>query len=148
MPSLSSKRPGAFLAIIGILGLALLLTDQILRGATDHFYALILFVIVDFVLSGLVIARPGRTAFKLAAIWCALRIMLQLADISQAPLYQFTYAQFADYLFNPVSSLSSSLGNPPGVPGAVIDLMTALQVATTAVAWKNRSTLGTATSST
>lgn len=146
MPSLSSRRLGALLAIIGLLGLVILFTDQILRGATDHFYALIFFVIVDFVLSGLVIAKPGRTIFKLAAVWCALRIMLQLALISQAPLYQFTYAQFADYLFNPVSSLSSSLGNPTGIPGAVIDLLTALQVVTTAVAWKNRSTLGTATS--
>jgi len=128
MPSLSSNRLGALLAIIGILGVGILLTDQILRGATDHFYALILFVIVDFVLSGLVIARPSRIAFKLAAIWCALRIMLQLADISQAPLYQFTYAQFADYLFNPVSSLSSSLGNPPGVPGILLDLVIILEI--------------------
>jgi len=129
MPSLSSIRIGAILAVSGLLGLGILLTDQILRGVTDHFYALILFVIVDLVLSGLVVAKPGRAAFRLAAIWCALRIVLQLGDISQAPLYQLTYAQFADYLFNPVSSVSSSLGNPPGVPGLLLDLIIILEVA-------------------
>ena len=82
MPSLSSIRVGAILAVTGLLGLGILLTDQILRTATDHFYALILFVIVDFVLSGLVVAKPSRAAFRLAAVWCALRIVLQLGDIS------------------------------------------------------------------
>jgi hypothetical protein len=128
MPSPLVRRIGAPLALSGILGLGILLTDKILQGATDHFYALILFVIVDFLLSGLVVAKPDRTAFKLAAIWCTLRILLQLADISQAPVYQFTYAQFADYLFNPVSSLSSSLGNPPGVPGILLDLIIVLEL--------------------
>jgi len=137
MPSLSSMRIGVILAISGLLGLGILLTDQILRGVTDHFYALILFVIVDFVLSGWVVAKPGRTVFKLAAIWCALRIVLQLGDISQAPLYQLTYAQFADYLFNPVSSISSSLGNPPGVPGALLDLIIVLEVAIIVLVTRN-----------
>jgi len=49
MPSLSLRRLGELLGIIDILELGILLTDQILRGATDHFYALILFVIIDFV---------------------------------------------------------------------------------------------------
>lgn len=129
MSSLSSMRIGVILAISGLLGLGILLSDQFLPIATDHFYALILFVIVDFILSGSVVAKPGRIVFKLAAIWCALRIALQLADISQAPLYQLTYAQFADYLFNPVSSVSSSLGNPLGVPGALLDLIIVLEVA-------------------
>ncbi len=117
------------LATSGTLGVVILLTDQILRGAADHFYALLLFVIVDFALAGSVIAKPSIHIFRLSAIWCALRIILQVADISQAPIYQFTYAQFADYLFNPISSVSSSLGNPLGVPGALLDLIIIIELA-------------------
>ncbi|MGA2971759.1 MAG: hypothetical protein ABSE39_03930 [Candidatus Bathyarchaeia archaeon] len=42
-----------------------------------------------------------------------------------------------------VSGLAVSLGNPPGVPGALIDLILALEIAVFAVAWKGRPVAGT-----
>jgi hypothetical protein len=38
-------------------------------------------------------------------------------------MFQFTYAQFADYLFNPMSALPASLGNPVGIPPIPIDII-------------------------
>jgi hypothetical protein len=54
-------------------------------------------------------------------------------------MYQFTYAQFADYLFNPLSSLPASLGNPPGIPPIPIDLILIIDVAVLFTAVRARS---------
>jgi hypothetical protein len=120
------------------LGIALLALDNVLRtGATLHYYALLAFVIVDIAVGIYVLARPVKMVFSIAIIWCIVRIILQFADLSQAAVYQFSsYAQFADYLFNPASSLSISFGNPPGVPGLLIDLILVLEVAVIVVAWR------------
>jgi hypothetical protein len=133
----ASKACGPLLIVSAILGIGLLALDNVLRTATLHFYALITFVIVDIAIGLYVLARSGKMVFSIAIIWCVLRIILQFADISQASVYQFSsYGQFADYLFNPTSSLSVSLGNPPGVPGLLIDFNLILELAVTAIAWR------------
>ncbi len=124
------------------MGLVISGVDNVLRtGAPAHYYALIGLVSVDIVVGSFVVAKPTKIAFSIAIGWSLLRIILQVADISQASVYQFSsYGQFADYLFNPASALSVSLGNPPGVPGALIDLILILEMAVVAVAWKGRLT--------
>lgn len=136
--SRASKACGALLILSAILGIALLALDNVLRTyATIHYCALLAFVIVDIVVGIYVLARPRKMVFSIAIIWCIVRIVLQFADLSQASVYQFSsYGQFADFLFNPTSSLSVSLGNPPGVPGLLIDLILILEVAVIAIAWK------------
>ncbi len=136
----ASKVSGGLLAVTAILGLVILGLDNVLRtGAPPHYYALVGFVVVDIAVAILVITRPTKAAFSIVIGWCLLRIILQVADISQASAYQFSsYGQFADYLFNPASGLAVSLGNPPGVPGALIDLIIALEIALVIVAWKGR----------
>lgn len=136
----ASKVSGGLLALTGILGLAILGLDNVLRtGAPTHYYTLMGFVVVDFAVAILVMTKPTKTAFLIVIGWCLLRIILQVADISQASVYQFSsYAQFADYLFNPASGLAVSLGNPPGVPAALIDLIIVSEIAAVLVAWKGR----------
>jgi hypothetical protein len=125
----SARLVGILLVLCGILGIGILSMDQVLRGAIDptsgvplHYYALIVFVVLDFVFAGVAFAKPTK-GLALAAGWSLLRIIIQLADLSQAHTYMFRYTQFADYLFNPTSSLSTSFGNPPGVPAIFIDLI-------------------------
>jgi len=134
----ASKACGALLLLSAILGIALLALDNVLRTyATLHYYALLAFVVVDIAVGIYVLARPGKIVFSIAIIWCIVRIILQFADLSQASTYQFSsYGQFADYLFNPTSSLSVSFGNPPGVPGLLIDLILILELAVIAIAWR------------
>ena len=124
-----AKLAGVLLALCGILGILLLDMDQVLRGAIDpmvgvplHYYALIVFVVLDFVFAAVAFAKPVK-GLTLAGGWSLLRIIIQIADLSQAHAYMFRYTQFADYLFNPMSSLSTSSGNPPGVPAVFIDLI-------------------------
>ncbi len=121
-----------------MLGIALLALDNVLRTyATLHYYALLAFVIVDTAVGIYVLARPVKMVFSIAIIWCIVRIILQFADLSQASVYHFSsYGQFADYLFDPASSLSVSFGNPSGVPGLLIDLILILEVAVIAIAWR------------
>ncbi len=135
-----SKAVGGLLILTAVLGIILLSLDSVLRsGAPTHYYTLVLFVIVDIVIAIFVIAKSTPMGFTLALGWSLLRILLQVADVSQASVYQFSsYGQFADYLFNPTSSLSTSLGNPPGVPAALIDLILIFEVAVVALAWKGR----------
>ena len=127
--------------LTGILGIAILGTDNVLRsGAPMHYYALIVFVIVDFIVGAFVLTKGTRPALLVAIAWSILRIVLQIADLSQASVYQFSsYAQFADYLFKPTSGMAVSLGNPPGVPGALIDLIIVFELAVIAIAWGARS---------
>lgn len=136
----ASKVSGGLLIFSAIFGLLILGTDSVLRGASAHYFALIGFVILDIAVGILVIARPTKMAFSIAIGWSLLRIILQIADITQASTYQFSsYGQFADYLFNPGSGLAVSLGNPPGVPAALIDLIMIIEIAVTAISWKARS---------
>lgn len=136
----ASKVSGGLLILTAIFGLLILGTDNVLRtGAPAHYYALIGFVILDLAVGILVITKPTKTAFSIAIGWSLLRIILQIADVTQASAYQFSsYGQFADYLFNPGSGLAASLGNPPGVPAALIDLILIMEIAVIAVAWKGR----------
>jgi hypothetical protein len=126
------------LILSAILGIALLGLDNVLRTyATLHYYALIAFVVVDIAVGIYVVARPVKMVFSIAITWCIVRIILQFADLSQASAYQFSsYGQFADYLFNPASSLSVSFGNPLGVPGLLIDLILMLELAVIAITWR------------
>ncbi len=124
----------------GLLGTVILALDQVLRsGAPTHYYALIGFVVIDFLLGGLAFRMPRNLLVKLAVVWSVLRILIQLGDISQGPTFQFTYAQFADYLFNPLSSLPASLGNPLGIPPIPIDLILVIDIAVLITALRARS---------
>ncbi len=117
----------------------LLGVDQILReaaGAQAHLYALVAFVIIDFVVAGFVLAKGSKTAFTSAAAWSLIRIVLQAADVSQANVFDLSYSDFANYLFNPLLTTSP---NPPGVPGAIIDLIVLLEFIVVYVAWSARS---------
>ena len=136
-----SKVVGGLMFFTAILGAAVLAFDGVLpTGAPVHYYALAFFVIVDFAVGILVVARPSKQAYSFVICWCLLRIFLQVADITQASMYHFSsYGQFADYLFNPVSAVSSSLGNPPGIPGLPIDFILILELAALILAWKLRS---------
>lgn len=138
----ASKLSGRLLILAAILGLLILGTDNVLRaGAPAHYYALVAFVILDFAIGIFVMTKHTKTGFSIAIAWSLLRIILQFADITQASVYQFSsYGQFADYLFNPGSGLAVSLGNPPGIPAAPIDLILMLEIAVIAVAWKGRRT--------
>jgi len=119
----SSRIIGSLFVVSGTLGIVLLVSDSVLRSyAAQHYDALIGFVIIDFLLGVLCFPMPQKLMLKLAAIWSTLRILIQLGDVMLAPMFQFPYAQFADYLFNPTSALSTSSGNPPGIPSIPIDL--------------------------
>ena len=121
---------GSLFVASGILGIVILTLDIVLRtGAPPHYYALIVFVIIDFVLGALAFPMPKSILVPLAILWSALRILLQLGDVYLAPMYQFSYAQFADYLLNPLSPLPVSLGNPAGIPPVPIDLILLIDIA-------------------
>jgi hypothetical protein len=121
---------GPLFVISGILGVVILALDQVLRaGAPQHYDALILFVIIDFLVGALAFPMPQNLILRVAAIWSALRILIQLGDVMLGPMFQFTYAQFADYLFNTASALPGSLGNPAGIPPVPIDLILLCDIA-------------------
>jgi hypothetical protein len=134
--SSASKTVGSLLALTGILGIIILAADQVLPSVPAHYYALVVFVIVDFAMAGLVLAKPSKMAFTLAASWSLLRILLQFADVTQGPGLGMTYNEFADYLFDP---LATNTGNPIGVPAALIDLIVILEAIVVSLAWKARS---------
>lgn len=120
----ASRIIGTLFVISGILGVVLLGLDQVVRTyASQHYDALILFVVIDFLVGTLAFPMPEKLMLKVAALWSALRILIQLSDVMLGPMFQFSYAQFADYLFNPVSPLPGSFGNPSGIPSVPIDLI-------------------------
>ena len=135
--SIASKLVGALVALTGISGIVILATDQILRQTLggQHWYGLAVFVIIDFVVSVYVTFRPTRISFTLAGAWAILRIVIQLADIATAPMFQMGYGDFASYLFNPTLMTKP---NPPGVPAALIDLILLLELAVVWVAFSGR----------
>ena len=125
-----SRTIGSLFVLSGILGIVILALDSVLRTyVTQHYDALIGFVIIDFLLGALCFPMPQKLMLKVAAIWSTLRILIQLGDVALAPMFQYTYAQFADYLFNPLSSLPASSGNPPGIPPVPIDLILICDIA-------------------
>jgi hypothetical protein len=137
---IASRVTGALLVVIGLLGALILGLDHILwETAPVHAYGLVAFVIIDFAAAAFVLAKPMRIAFTLAATWSALRVLIQLGDVLLGPSYGLTYAQFADYLFNPAATNSP---NPTGIPGALIDAILILQIIVIWMALKGRSSIG------
>ena len=125
-----SRTIGSLFVLSGILGIVILTLDSVLRTyVAQHYDALIGFVIIDFLVGALCFPMPQKLMLKVAAIWSTLRILIQLGDVMLAPMFQFTYAQFADYLFNPLSPLPASSGNPPGIPPVPIDLILICDIA-------------------
>lgn len=135
----ASKLAGGLLALTGFFGIVILATDQILRQSLghQHWYALVLFVIVDFAVAAIVVVKPSRTNLTFAAAWSILRIIIQLGDILTAPMSQMSYGDFAKYLFNPTLTTNP---NPPGVPAALIDLIIVLEIIVAGVAFSSRIT--------
>jgi len=114
----TSISVGALLAIIGVLGIIILVFDSVLREyAPSHFSALIVFVLVDLCLASLVVTKSSKVTFTLAAVWSVLRIVLLGGDVLQGVSF--------NYLFNPFNVVDT---NPPGIPAAVLDLMLILQI--------------------
>ena len=114
----TSKSVGALLAIIGVLGIIILVFDSVLREyALLHFGALTVFVLVDFSLAFLTLSKPSKVTFMLAACLSVLRIALLVGDVLQGVSF--------NYLFNPFNVVED---NPPGIPAAVLDLMLILQI--------------------
>jgi hypothetical protein len=130
----ASKLAGGLLAISALLGIIILATDQILRESLggQHWYALIGFVVIDFLVAAYLVVRPSGTSLTLGAIWSVIRIVVQLADVTTAPMSQMTYGDFANYLFNPTLVTNP---NPPGVPAALIDLILLLELVVVGVAF-------------
>ena len=125
-----SRTIGSLFVLSGILGIVILASDSVLRsGAPQHYDALIGFVIIDFLLGALCFPMPQKLMLRLAVVWAILRILIQVGDVMLGPMFQFTNAQFADYLFNPMSALPASLGNPPGIPPIPIDLILICDIA-------------------
>lgn len=134
----ASRLAGGLLASTGLFGILILATDQILRESLrgQHWYGLIVFVIIDFVVATYVIVRPSRTGLTIAAGWSILRIIVQFTDIASAPQVQMSYGDFANYLFNPTLTTDP---NPTGVPGALIDLIITLELIVIGAALGGRS---------
>ncbi len=133
----ASKTVGALIALTGLLGIVILAADKILPLVPMHYYALVAFVIVDFVVAAFVFMKPSKMSFTLAAGWSLLRIVIQIADVSQASSVGIpSYADFASYLFNPIGATPP---NAMGVPGALIDLIILLEIIAFWLAWGARS---------
>jgi len=133
----ASKTVGALIALTGLLGIVILAADKILPLVPMHYYALVAFVIVDFVVAAFVFMKPSKMSFTLVAGWSLLRIVIQIADVSQASSVGIpSYADFASYLFNPIGATPP---NAMGVPGALIDLIILLEIIAFWLAWGARS---------
>ena len=137
--AIASRVTGTLLAVIGLLGALILALDHILwETAPMHTYGLIFFVIIDFTAGALILARPAKAVFTLAAVWSAFRIIIQFGDVLLGPSFGLTYAQFADYLFNPTAT------NPPnltGIPGALIDAILIMEIIVIWTALSRRSSI-------
>ncbi len=132
----SRIRISALLVLTALLAIALLSQDKILwTVAAVKAYALILFVVIDLAIAGLVYTG-NKMGFTLALGWSALRILLQVGDVATASLYDFSYRDFADYLFNPTGSHPP---NPQGVPATFLDVILFFEILTAGLAFKARS---------
>ncbi len=125
----ASTTIGRLFIISAILGAVILVLDNALPTVPLHYYSLVVFVIIDIVVGILASIKRTTRVGLLAAVWAALRILIQIADVSQASATGFSSsAQFADYLFNPLSSVPQSLGNLPGIPSVPIDLILIIDI--------------------
>lgn len=132
-PSTVPKKAAVLLALTGLLGVVLLSMDQIIwQFMPSHAYALIIFVVIDFALAGLIVAKPSKLTFTLLVAWSVLRILLLVADVATND----NPASFANYLFNPTSH---DAPNPAGIPGLFIDLMVILELIVIWISWTRRS---------
>jgi len=135
----ASRVIGGLFVVSGLLGIFLLFSDPVLRiGAPQHYDALIAFVVIDFVLGGLELLTPRSFLLRASAIWSGVRILLMVGDVFLGPMYSFTYAQFADYLFNPMSSMAADVGNPAGIPAIPIDLILLIDLAVLIIALRQK----------
>ena len=135
----TSRVIGGLFVVSGLLGIFLLFSDPVLRiGAPQHYDALIAFVVIDFLLGGLEFLTPRSLLVRASAAWSVVRILLMLGDVFLGPMYQFTYAQFADYLFNPMSSVPATVGNPAGIPAIPIDLILLIDLAVLFIVLRQR----------
>ena len=101
-----------------------------------HAYGLVGFVIIDFIIALLLLTRPSKMVFTVAAAWSILRIVIQIADVYFGPAIGLSYGDFANYLFNPTIVTAP---NPPGIPAALIDLIIIMQVIIVGVTFSARS---------
>lgn len=126
--SKAARAVGGLLAVVGVLGVIIIVFDSVLQEyAPLHFDALIVFVIVDFSLASLAMIKPSKATFTLAALWSVLRIALLIGDVLQGVSF--------NYLFNPFNVVDE---NPPGIPGAMLDLMLVLQLVVIPISLKAR----------
>ncbi|MFQ5837542.1 MAG: hypothetical protein ACE5HJ_02005 [Thermoplasmata archaeon] len=86
-------------AVTGALGIYILTTDNILwEFRPSHGFALIGFVIVFFILSGLVFLRE-RLAILALPVWAVVQLLLIIGDIALGLFSGFTPGEAAGYLF-------------------------------------------------
>ncbi len=122
------------LALSGVMGVVILVTDKILwdEAPFGHLYGLIAFTALDFTVGGYLVIKKSNLALKTAAAWSIVRLIIQFADIFTGPLTGLTYSEFANYLFNPIAD---NPPNPTGVPGVPIDIITFSDLIVALVAW-------------
>lgn len=124
--SAASKVVALVTLLSVVLTIILLIFDQILwTSAPANAFLLIVFIGIDLALSMLLLALTYRWLFALIAVWSAFRIATWFLAVLQAPDYGLTYAEFANYLFNP---LANTPPNPPSVPGIFVDPILVLEV--------------------
>ena len=71
-----SKKIAALLGIIALLGVILLAIDPTLREyAPTNEAGLVVFIVIDLILTGMVYLKPSRRTFGLVAAWCILRLI-------------------------------------------------------------------------
>jgi hypothetical protein len=120
-----AKVAGGILAVTGILTLVLLIFDQFIWGvAPINAFFLIIFAAIDLVVGILLYVKPEKLIFLFVAVWSGLRIAFWVGAIFEAPSFGITFAEMADYLFNPIKTTPP---NPSGVPGFFIDVIVILE---------------------
>lgn len=96
-------RSGLLIALLAsaLIGIEIVLTDTDLWEAVpSHAYGLIGFVIVDFIIAGLLFVKRG-VAFRFAMFWSIIQFALMLGDIATAQASGFnSYVEFMNYLFS------------------------------------------------
>ena len=123
---------GVLLVILAILGIIILSLDKFIwiAATNDRAYPLIAFVAIDLVLASLLFSRRLKSIHILP--WAVARLILNLADIATAPIWykgQPAYVDFASYLFNPLDTQGTGVGNPRGIPSVPLDLMVIIYLA-------------------
>lgn len=97
------------LAISALLGIVILVEDYLLgfdggrylwyyNDVGFHAYALIGFLVIDFIIAGLILAK-GRMGVRLALLWSILQVLAMLLDPFTGPQFGIEALDFANYLF-------------------------------------------------